>query len=373
MFEAVLAALADHGFTPTAIVTPADLPVRARLRCRARWPPGCSAAARGSSASPRTAGGSCARGWPRWNGRLPDDRRGVRLGRARRSTVSPTAARRSRALRAGPAATTCTRKCRTRAPRGCFGIAPRGGRPRRPAPGAVHTRSGAVHPQVLGRTLPLNGAGVCGAALADLGLPVGTAARLRAAGPHRRAASATWPRSCAVPLGMDIGSQRLTATPGMSRRANTSKRCPRRHRSRSRPNERASVGTRPDDHRLNEANESSSAQAWGQHPPFRRLGIASDITQGRPSPRTHEVLSMKFVRPWFRGFFVAALLASRVSVVSCGGSEGPDGGPDGSGGSDGSTDGAGAPGSGGLDGRERRLPPAAVAMGAEARTAPAPA
>lgn len=32
---------------------------------------------------------------------------------------------------------------------------------------------GRVHPRVLGRTLPLNGAGVCGAALADLGLPVG--------------------------------------------------------------------------------------------------------------------------------------------------------------------------------------------------------
>ncbi len=30
---------------------------------------------------------------------------------------------------------------------------------------------GRVHPQVLGRTLPLNGAGVAGAALADLGLP----------------------------------------------------------------------------------------------------------------------------------------------------------------------------------------------------------
>jgi len=31
---------------------------------------------------------------------------------------------------------------------------------------------GRVHPSVLGRTLPLNGAGVCGAALADLGLPL---------------------------------------------------------------------------------------------------------------------------------------------------------------------------------------------------------
>ena len=45
---------------------------------------------------------------------------------------------------------------------------------------------GRVHPAVLGRTLPLNGAGVCGAALADLGLPVdllrGFALLARAAG-----------------------------------------------------------------------------------------------------------------------------------------------------------------------------------------------
>jgi citrate synthase len=45
---------------------------------------------------------------------------------------------------------------------------------------------GRVHPQLLGRTLPLNGAGVCGAVLADLGLPVellrGFALLARAAG-----------------------------------------------------------------------------------------------------------------------------------------------------------------------------------------------
>ncbi|MEU4192008.1 citryl-CoA lyase [Kribbella sp. NPDC026611] len=45
---------------------------------------------------------------------------------------------------------------------------------------------GRVHQQVLGRKLPLNGAGVCGAALADLGLPVellrGFALLARAAG-----------------------------------------------------------------------------------------------------------------------------------------------------------------------------------------------
>jgi len=33
---------------------------------------------------------------------------------------------------------------------------------------------GRVHPEILGRTLPLNGAGVCGAALADIGLPIAT-------------------------------------------------------------------------------------------------------------------------------------------------------------------------------------------------------
>ena len=37
---------------------------------------------------------------------------------------------------------------------------------------ALFDAIGRVHPQVLGKTLPLNGAGVCGAALADLGLPL---------------------------------------------------------------------------------------------------------------------------------------------------------------------------------------------------------
>jgi citrate synthase len=32
---------------------------------------------------------------------------------------------------------------------------------------------GRVHPQVLGRRLPLNGAGVCGAVLADIEIPLG--------------------------------------------------------------------------------------------------------------------------------------------------------------------------------------------------------
>ncbi|GHF49592.1 citrate synthase [Amycolatopsis bartoniae] len=37
---------------------------------------------------------------------------------------------------------------------------------------ALFEAIGRVHPQVLGKTLPLNGAGACGAALADLGLPL---------------------------------------------------------------------------------------------------------------------------------------------------------------------------------------------------------
>ncbi|GGA64637.1 citryl-CoA lyase [Pseudoclavibacter endophyticus] len=38
---------------------------------------------------------------------------------------------------------------------------------------ALFEAIGRVHPEVLGRTLPLNGAGVAGAALADAGLPLG--------------------------------------------------------------------------------------------------------------------------------------------------------------------------------------------------------
>ncbi|WP_053757756.1 citrate/2-methylcitrate synthase [Streptomyces sp. AS58] len=62
---------------------------------------------------------------------------------------------------------------------------------------------GRVHPTVLGRTLPLNGAGVCGAALADLGLPIallrGYALLARAAGLLGQLAEEQ--RS---PIGMDV-------------------------------------------------------------------------------------------------------------------------------------------------------------------------
>jgi citrate synthase len=51
---------------------------------------------------------------------------------------------------------------------------------------ALFEAIGRVHPEVLGRVLSLNGAGVCGAALADLDLPIellrGVALIARAAG-----------------------------------------------------------------------------------------------------------------------------------------------------------------------------------------------
>ena len=62
---------------------------------------------------------------------------------------------------------------------------------------------GRVHPSILGRTLPLNGAGVAGAALADLGLPIdllrGFALLARAAGLLGHLAEER-----RQPLGMDI-------------------------------------------------------------------------------------------------------------------------------------------------------------------------
>ena len=69
-----------------------------------------------------------------------------------------------------PASATTSTRTATRAPRGSCRSRPRracSARTWRSSP-----RSGGCTPQVLGKTLPLNGAGVCGAALADLGLPL---------------------------------------------------------------------------------------------------------------------------------------------------------------------------------------------------------
>jgi citrate synthase len=77
---------------------------------------------------------------------------------------------------------------------------------------------GRVHPQVLGRTLPLNGAGTCGAALADLGLPIdllrGFALLARTAGLLGHLAEERWrPVGMDVYLGVDRNTQYIAPGP----------------------------------------------------------------------------------------------------------------------------------------------------------------
>jgi len=61
-----------------------------------------------------------------------------------------------------------------------------------------------VHEQVLGRRLPLNGAGVCGAALADLGLPVELLRGFALLARRGRPARADRRGAPAAPIGMDV-------------------------------------------------------------------------------------------------------------------------------------------------------------------------
>ena len=172
VFEAVLVALADHGFTPTAIA--------ARLTYLS-----APESLQGAIAAGLLGGGS------RFLGVTED------CGRFLHEVLAESAA--------DPDFDALARKAVTEA-RAAKRIIPGLGHPvhkvedpRTPALLRIadeeglkgpHLRLfeaiGRVHPAVLGRTLPLNGAGVCGAALADLGLPVdmlrGFALLARAAG-----------------------------------------------------------------------------------------------------------------------------------------------------------------------------------------------
>ncbi|MGV9343074.1 citryl-CoA lyase [Streptomyces sp. NPDC003688] len=163
VFEAVLAALADHGFTPTAIVT--------RLTYLS-----APDSVQGALAAGLLGGGSRFLGVTEDTGRflhdvlvsldgdLPKDEQGW-------DAVALSTVRESRAAgefvpglghhvhKDGDPRT--PRLMRIAEEEGLFG-------PHLSLFAAI----GRVHPDVLGRTLPLNGAGVCGAALADLGLPL---------------------------------------------------------------------------------------------------------------------------------------------------------------------------------------------------------
>jgi citrate synthase len=177
LFEAVLVALADHGFTPTAIA--------ARLTFLS-----APESLQGALAAGLLGGGSRYLGVTEDTGRFlagvlaahGDDLPTTDAGW---DAVARSAIERRRAEgRLVPGLGHPVHKQRDPRTPVIVGIARDVGRygPHL----ALFEAIGRVAPDVLGRALPLNGAGVCGAALADLGLPVellrGYALLARAAG-----------------------------------------------------------------------------------------------------------------------------------------------------------------------------------------------
>ncbi len=162
VFEAVLVALADHGFTPTAIAT--------RLTYLS-----APDSVQGALAAGLLGGGS------RFLGVSEDTAAFLHAALARRAEPPSTDAGWD-AL--AVEAITDVRKAGRFVP-GLGHHLHKDGDPRTPVIIGIAKESGAygphlalfeavgrMAPDVLGKSLPLNGAGVCGAALADLGLPV---------------------------------------------------------------------------------------------------------------------------------------------------------------------------------------------------------
>jgi citrate synthase len=167
VFEAVLVALADHGLTPSAIA--------ARLTLT-----GAPESVQGALAAGLLGGGSRFLGVTEDAGRFLDDALAEHLAGAGELPTSDVAF-------------DDLARVAVRARRAAGGFVPglghpvhKDGDPRTPVLLRIadeeglrgpHLRLfeavGRVHPDVLGRTLPLNGAGVCGAALADLDIPIG--------------------------------------------------------------------------------------------------------------------------------------------------------------------------------------------------------
>ncbi|NJP44546.1 citryl-CoA lyase [Actinacidiphila epipremni] len=163
VFEAVLAALADHGFTPTAIT--------ARLTLLS-----APDSVQGALAAGLLGGGSRFLGVTEDCGRFLHDVLAAQEGPlpADDAGWDALALRMVERQRAAGAYVP-----------GLGHHVHKDGDPRTPRLMAIAAEEGVagphlalfaaigrVHPRVLGRTLPLNGAGVCGAALADLGLPL---------------------------------------------------------------------------------------------------------------------------------------------------------------------------------------------------------
>ena len=166
VFEAVLVALADHGFTPTAIVT--------RLTYLS-----APDSVQGALAAGLLGGGSRFLGVTEDSGAFLA---GVLARHAASGGTVPTDDAGWDAL--ALAAVRETREAKRFVP-GLGHPVHKDGDPRTPRLFAIAREEGLfgphlslfeaigrVHGEVLGRTLPLNGAGVCGAALADLDLPL---------------------------------------------------------------------------------------------------------------------------------------------------------------------------------------------------------
>jgi citrate synthase len=164
VFEAVLVALADHGLTPSAIA--------ARLTLT-----GAPESVQGALAAGLLGGGSRFLGVTEDCGRMLADALALSA-----DLPADDAAYDELATRV----VTDARAARRLIP-GLGHPVHKTGDPRTPVIIALASESGVygahlrlfeaigrVHPTLLGRTLPLNGAGVCGAALADLGFPVET-------------------------------------------------------------------------------------------------------------------------------------------------------------------------------------------------------
>jgi citrate synthase len=162
VFEAVLVALADHGFTPSAIA--------ARLTLT-----GAPESVQGALAAGLLGGGSRYLGVTEDCGRF--------LAEALAAHQGPLPETDAGWDELAAAAVTAQRSAGRLVP-GLGHPIHKNGDPRTPVIFRIAGESGLlgphlllfaavgrVHPAILGRTLPLNGAGVCGAALADLGFP----------------------------------------------------------------------------------------------------------------------------------------------------------------------------------------------------------
>ena len=162
VFESVLVALADHGFTPSVIA--------ARLTLT-----GAPESVQGALAAGLLGGGSRYLGVTEDCGRFLADALAAHNG--------PLPDREAGWDEVATAAVQAQRTSGRLVP-GLGHPVHKNGDPRTPVIFRIAEESGVlgphlrlfaavgrVHPAIIGRTLPLNGAGVCGAALADLGFP----------------------------------------------------------------------------------------------------------------------------------------------------------------------------------------------------------